>query len=110
MNIIHFIEFALAVVFMKIFTNLIIGGFVGAIIGFLIGSAIVYGIHFLIVYIGRSIINSIKHWTLITFRYKKHFHGDFYQNFNDQPVRQNLNQCFGHICDLLIAEAFKSVS
>lgn len=70
MNIIHFIEFAIAVVFMKIFTNLIMGGFVGAIIGFLIGSAIVYGIHFLIVYIGRSIINSIKHWTLITFRYK----------------------------------------
>ena len=36
--------------------------------------------------------------------------GEFYQNLIDQQVRLDLEQRFGHIRDLLVAEAFKHVS
>lgn len=36
--------------------------------------------------------------------------GEFYQNLIDQQVRLDLEQRFGHIRDLLVAEAFKPVS
>ena len=37
-------------------------------------------------------------------------HGEFYQNLLDQQVRLDLEQRFGHIRDLLVAEAFKPVN
>lgn len=36
--------------------------------------------------------------------------GEFYQNLIDQQVRLDLEQRFGHIRDLLVAEAFKPVN
>ncbi len=36
--------------------------------------------------------------------------GEFYQNLLDQQVRLDLEQRFGHIRDLLVAEAFKPVN
>lgn len=36
--------------------------------------------------------------------------GEFYQNIIDQQVRLDLEQRFGHIRDLLVAEAFKPVN
>lgn len=36
--------------------------------------------------------------------------GEFYQNLIDQQVRIDLEQRFGHIRDLLVAEAFKPVN
>ena len=41
---------------------------------------------------------------------QRQLRGEFYQNLIDQQVRLDLEQRFGHIRDLLVAEAFKPVN
>lgn len=41
---------------------------------------------------------------------QRQLRGEFYQNLIDQQVRIDLEQRFGHIRDLLVAEAFKPVN